>query len=192
MIMVAESNKNGRMHPYKFTLWVGIASICMMFAGLTSAYLVKRAQSNWLEFNLPKAFWTSTLIILASSLTMFLAVKAFKARERKRYRLLISLTCVLGLLFGAFQWMGFQDLASRGIQIFGNGSNPAASFLGVIVGLHFLHVFGGIVALIIRVLRAFKRKVKSYDATPIEVVAIYWHFVDILWIYLFVFFALIS
>ncbi len=189
--MIAQSGKDGRMHPHKFTLWVGIASICMMFAGLTSAYLVKRAQSNWLEFSLPKSFWISTVFILASSLTMFLAVKAFKARERKRYRALISLTCILGLLFGLFQWYGFQDLASRGIQIFGNGSNPAASFLGVIIGLHFLHVFGGIVALVITVLRAYNRKVKNYDATPIEVVAIYWHFVDILWIYLFVFFAII-
>ncbi|PZP50877.1 MAG: cytochrome oxidase subunit III [Pseudopedobacter saltans] len=163
----------------------------MMFAGLTSAYLVKRAQSNWLEFGLPKAFYTSTVLIIVSSITMFLAVRAFKARERKHYRLLISLTCILGLLFGLFQWFGFQDLGSRGIQIFGNGSNPAASFLGVIVGLHFLHVFGGIVALIVTALKAYKRKVKSYDATPIEVVAIYWHFVDILWIYLFIFFAII-
>ncbi|MFT4203306.1 MAG: heme-copper oxidase subunit III [Chitinophagaceae bacterium] len=191
MIMVAKSGNDGRMHPHKFTLWVGIASICMMFAGLTSAYLVKRAQSNWLEFSLPHEFWFSTIVILTSSLTMFLAVKAFKARERKRYRLLMTLTCVLGLLFGWCQWLGFQDLSSRGVQIFGNGSNPAASFLGVIVGLHFLHVFGGIVALVITALRAYNRKVKSYDATPVEVVAIYWHFVDILWLYLFVFFAII-
>lgn len=191
MIMVAESSKNGRIHPHKFTLWVGIASICMMFAGLTSAYLVKRAQSNWLEFGLPKAFYISTVLILLSSLTIVLAIRSFKSRERKRYRLLISITCILGLLFGLFQWIGFQNLSSRGIQIFGNGSNPAASFLGVIVGLHFLHVLGGIIALVITALKAFKKSVKSYDATPIEVVAIYWHFVDILWIYLIVFFALI-
>lgn len=180
------------MHPHKFTLWVGIASICMMFAGLSSAYLVKRAQSNWLEFSLPKtAFGISTVLIVASSLTMFLAVKAFKARERKRYRALISLTGILGLMFGISQWFGFQELGRRGIQIFGNGSNPSASFLGIIVGLHFLHVFGGIVALVITALKAYNRKVKSYDATPIEVVATYWHFVDILWIYLFLFFAII-
>lgn len=191
MIMIAKSSNDGRIHPHKFTLWVGIASICMMFAGLTSAYLVKRAQSNWLEFALPKSFWVSTVVILLSSVTMHLAVKAFKARERRRYRSLISVTCILGLLFGLFQWIGFQDLTNKGIKIFGDGSNPSASFLGVIVGLHFLHVIGGIIALLITAIKAYRIKVKSYDATPIEVVAIYWHFVDILWIYLFVFFALI-
>jgi cytochrome c oxidase subunit III len=190
MYMSANVSKGGRMHPHKFTLWLGIAAICMTFAGLTSAYVVKRAQSSWLEFKLPKEFWISTVIILLSSLTMHLALKSFKARARLKYRNLITLTCILGLLFGGAQWYGFQDLLSRGIQIFGEGSNPAASFLGVIVGLHFLHVFGGIVALIITTVRAYRKKVKSYDTTPVEVVSIYWHFVDILWIYLFIFFAI--
>ena len=77
----------------------------------------------------------------------------------------------------------------KGIQIFGDGSNPSASFLGVIVGLHFLHVLGGVIALLISFFRAYRSRVKSYDVVPVEMVATYWHFVDILWIYLFIFFA---
>lgn len=180
-----------RIHPYKFTLWIGIASIIMLFAGLTSAYIVKRAQSNWLEFNLPHEFWFSTLVIVLSSLTIHLSVKAFKNNERKRFRFLLLVTCILGLLFGYLQYQGFGDLNDRGIQIFGEGSNPAASFLGIIVGFHFLHVFGGIIALLVTLFRAFRVRVKSYDPVPLEVVAMYWHFVDILWIYLFIFFSVI-
>lgn len=185
------SNEKRRIHPYKFTMWIGIASIIMLFAGLTSAYIVKRAQAQWLEIGMPKEFWISTVIILLSSVTIQLAVKAFKENYRKKYRFLITITAILGLLFGVIQYYGFQDLLDRGIQIFGEGSNPAASFLGIIIGLHFFHVFGGIVALVVTLLRAFRVKVKDYDANKIEVVAIYWHFVDILWIYLLIFFSVI-
>lgn len=188
--MVVNTGDRRKIHPHKFLLWAGIASIVMMFAGLTSAYVVKRAQSNWLEFSIPHEFWISTAVILLSSLTMHLAVKAFKDKQRKKYRVLLNVTVVLGLLFGLLQWFGFADLQDRGIQLFGNGSNPSASFLGIIVGLHFLHVLGGIVALLISFFRAYRVRVKTYDVVPVEIVATYWYFVDVLWIYLLVFFSL--
>ncbi|HCT22732.1 MAG TPA: cytochrome oxidase subunit III, partial [Chitinophagaceae bacterium] len=72
--------ETGRIHPHKFTLWVAMASIIMAFAGLTSAYIVKKNQSNWLEFQLPLVFWYSTAVIIISSVTMHLALKSFKAR----------------------------------------------------------------------------------------------------------------
>ena len=190
MTTVSISENKGKLHPHKFLLWVGMASIVMMFAGLTSAYVVKRQFGNWLEFGLPLVFWVSTVVILVSSLTMHLALKNFKAHERKRYRLLITVTAALGLLFALMQLYGFTELHEQGIQIFGIGSNASASFLGVIVGLHALHVIGGVVALFVIFFRAYGTKTKHYDKTPIEVVAIYWHFVDILWIYLFIFFSL--
>lgn len=182
------STERKRIHPHKFTLWVAMGSIVMMFAGLTSAYIVKRAQSNWLEFGLPPVFWYSTAVILISSLTMHLAVKAFKAREMPRYRKLITLTAGLGILFAVLQFVGFSTLHKNGIQLFGIGSNPSASFIGIITGLHVLHVLGGVVALVISFARAFRVRTRSYASTPVEVVATYWHFVDILWIYLFIFF----
>lgn len=181
------SNERKKIHPHKFILWIALGSIVMMFAGLTSAYIVRQAGANWLQFDFPPIFWASTIVILFSSLTMHLALKAFKAREMKRYRTLVTITAVAGVLFAAMQYTGFDFLYDHGVQVFGAGSNPSASFLGVIVGLHALHVLGGVVALIIIFFKAHSRRVKSYNSTAVEIAAIYWHFVDILWIYLFIF-----
>ncbi len=189
MIMSAENaGERKRLHPHKFTLWVGIGSIIMMFAALTSAYIVREAQHNWLEFTLPKVFWYSTAVIIASSISLHLAVKAFRSRERNRFRSLLLVTALLGILFGILQVSGFYDLYNRGVAIIGKGSNPSASFLGIITGLHVLHVLGGIVALLVILVRSYSKKIKSYNSTPVEIFSIYWHFVDILWIYLFIFF----
>ncbi len=186
--MSAQRADSNRLHPHKFTLWVGIGAIIMMFAALTSAYIVRHSQQNWLEFNLPKVFWYSTAVIILSSVTMHLSLKAFLARERLRYRLLLGATALLGVLFAVLQGFGFYDLYSRGIQIIGEGSNPSASFLGVITGLHVVHVLGGVIALLIVFIKAYSTRVKSYDSTPLEILSVYWHFVDILWVYLFIFF----
>lgn len=184
---MALSEERTKIHPHKFTMWVAMGSIVMMFAGLTSAYLVRKSQANWLEFNLPPVFWFSTIVILISSLTMHLALKSFKAREMHRYRILITITAALGVLFAGLQYTGFTYLYSNGVQVFGAGSNPSASFLGVITGLHAIHVLGGVIALIVIVLRAYSSKVKRYNVTAVEIMSTYWHFVDILWIYLFIF-----
>jgi len=168
-------------------MWVAMGSIVMMFAGLTSAYLVRRVQANWLVFQLPPVFWFSTLAILLSSLTIHLALKSFRAREMRQYRLLVTVTAVLGLLFAVLQYSGFNYLYSHGVQVFGQGSNPSASFLGIIIGLHALHVLGGVIALLVIFVRAYSLRLKTYNVTTIEIVSTYWHFVDILWIYLFIF-----
>ena len=177
-----------KIHPHKFTLWVAIASVVMMFAGLTSAYIVKRNQANWLSFELPLAFWYSTAAILASSVTVWLAEQRFKNRQMAEYRLLITATLVLGLLFVILQVVGFNILAQNGLDL---KKNVSVSFLYVIVGLHALHVLGGVVALLVMFLRAFGGKVRSYNPVPVEVMATYWHFVDALWIYLLIFLLLI-
>lgn len=177
-----------RIHPHKFTLWVAMGSIIMMFAGLTSAYIVKKNQSSWLEFDLPVVFMYSTLVIIASSLTVHLAAKAFKAREMARYRTLITVTALLGVLFMGLQILGFMDLEARNIALTGAKSNSAASFLLVITGLHMLHVLGGVIALLVMFIRAYVSRVKNYSSLSIELVGTYWHFVDILWIYLFIFY----
>lgn len=174
----------------RFLLWIAIAAIVMTFAGLTSAYLVKQANSNWLEFSLPKMFWYSTGVIILSSISMHFALKAYKQKNKQQYRILISVTGLLGLLFCYLQFLGYTELTEKGIQIIGSGSNPSASFLGVISGLHVLHVLGGIVALLILIIKSFNSKIKMYQNILVENVATYWHFVDILWIYLLVFFTI--
>lgn len=183
-----QTNEPKRIHPHKFTLWLGMGGIVMMFAGLTSAYVVKKNQSNWLEFDLPQIFWYSTAVILLSSVTIHLAAKAFKAREMGRYRTLVTVTVVLGLVFLAMQVQGFLDLESRNIALTGAKSNSAASFLFVITGLHMVHILGGVIALLIIFIRAYSIKVKNYNSLPIDLAVTYWHFVDVLWIYLFIFY----
>jgi len=177
-----------KIHPHKFTLWVGIGSLLMMFAGLTSAYIVKRNQANWLSFELPQLFWYSTAAIILSSVTIYLAEKAFKQRMMQKYRSLAATTLVLGVLFIVFQLLGFQQFWKQGLPF---GKNVSSDFLYVIVGLHAAHVLGGLIALIVLFAKAFSAKTRTYNSVPVELVSTYWHFVDILWIYLLIFLMMI-
>lgn len=183
------TQQRNRIHPHKFTLWVGIGSIVMMFAGLTSAYIVKRNQANWVPYDLPIAFWYSTAVILLSSLTVHLAAKSFKERAMAKYRKLMMGTFVLGVLFIILQVIGFQDLWAKGVTL---QASVSFSFLYVIVGLHALHVIGGVVALIVMSLNAFSKKTRNYSTVPVELISTYWHFVDVLWIYLLLFLIMIK
>lgn len=178
-----------KIHPHKFTLWVGLGSIIMMFAGLTSAYIVKRDQAGWTTFEIPRAFWYSTAVILLSSLTVQMALKSFRDREMQNYRRLITLTAVLGLLFMVLQIVGFRHIWNSGVTLRGSG---AGQFLYVIAGLHILHVLGGVIVLVIMFVKAFAGRTRSYNIVPVELISTYWHFVDLLWIYLFIFFLLIK
>jgi cytochrome c oxidase subunit III len=178
-----------RMHPHKFTLWVAIGSLVMMFAGLTSAFIVKSNQVNWKPVALPNIFWVSTAVIVISSITIQLALRSFKQREMSNYRALVATTLVLGIAFIVLQWMGFNALWDQKITFKGAG---AGQFLYVIFGLHALHVIGGMIALLVMFIKAFMGNTKTYSSVPIEVAATYWHFVDLLWIYLVVFFLIVG
>ncbi len=177
-----------KIHPHKFNLWVGIGSLMMMFAGLTSAYIVKRNQANWLTFDLPSFFWYSTAAILLSSVTLFAAEKMFKQRQIIKYRTLIITTLLLGVLFIFFQILGFKVLSENDIKLTGNVSY---SFLYVIVIMHLAHVVGGLIALMGLFAKSFSTKIMSYNIVPVELMSTYWHFVDVLWIYLLVFLIMI-
>lgn len=186
------TNEPQRIHPQRFIMWIAIGSIVMMFAGMTSAYIVKKNQGNWLAIELPVVFWYSTAVILASSLTMYLATNAIKAGRLISYKSLITLTAILGVVFVTMQWLGFKDLELRGIALIGPQSNSASSFLFVITGLHMLHVLGGVIALIVTFFRSFWVQEGQTNLVPTQIVATYWHFVDVLWIYLFIFYQLIA
>jgi len=193
MISTVQINDNvntqrKKIHPHKFTMWVGIGSIIMMFAGFTSAYIVKRQQPGWTSFDIPRAFWYSTAVMLVSSVTIQMAAKAFKDRQMQKYRNCLSLTALLGLAFIVLQIIGFSAIWKGGVTFSGSG---AGQFLYVIAGLHALHVAGGIIALLVMFLKSFSTSVRSYNSVPLEVAGTYWHFVDLLWIYLFIFFLVI-
>ncbi len=192
--------ENRKIHPQKFMMWVAMASMSMAFAGLTSGYMVREAQGNWRYYNLPHVFGYSTIAIVLSSITIFLGVKAFKKREIPKFRMLITATLLLGVLFGILQFAGFYQLYTQLQQVRINGQvlnevstvringNPSESFLFIIAGLHLAHFLSGIIALLVVFFRAFRTQVKTYNATGLEITATYWHFVDVLWLYLFVFF----
>lgn len=179
-----------RIHPHKFTLWVAIGSIIMMFAGLTSAYIVKSSQASWQTIEMPKIFWYSTVTILLSSVVMQMALRSLKQRQMNNYRLLIAGTFLLGAAFVILQWIGFKQLWNSGVQF--KGSSGGGQFLYVIAGLHAVHVLGGVIALMVMFVKAFFGRTKIYSSIPVELMATYWHFVDLLWIYLLVFFMWIG
>jgi cytochrome c oxidase subunit 3 len=182
----AVSTQRKKIHPHKFTLWVGIGSIIMMFAGLTSAYIVKSSMAGFPSVELPQLFYYSTAVMLMSSFTMQWALKSFKERGMQQYRRLLTVTMVLGFSFIAMQIIAFSQLWNSGNQL--KGATGAGQFLYVIFGLHAVHVLGGVVALIIMFLKAFSARIRNYNPVPVEVMSTYWHFVDLLWVYLFVFF----
>ncbi|WP_315818850.1 cytochrome c oxidase subunit 3 [Paraflavitalea speifideaquila] len=167
-------------------MWLAIGSIIMMFAGLTSAYIVKGEQPGWTTVVVPSMFYYSTGVMLLSSLTMQIALKSFKERNMQQYRSLLTVTAVLGLVFIAMQIIGFYKLFHSGVKL--EGGSGAGQFLYIIFGLHAVHVLGGAIALLIMFFKAFSARIRSYNVVPVEVVSTYWHFVDLLWIYLFVFF----
>ncbi|HMO32762.1 MAG TPA: cytochrome c oxidase subunit 3 [Lacibacter sp.] len=183
------SERKQKMHPHKFTLWVAIGSITMMFAGFTSAYIVKSNMAGWVPVQMPQIFYLSTVLILGSSATIYLAQQAFRQRLMARYRLLITVTAVLGLAFLVTQFIGFSQLWEQKVTL---KDSVAGAFFYIITGVHGLHVLGGVVALLVIFARAYSAQTRYYSSTPIEVAAVYWHFVDILWIYLFVFFLMVS
>lgn len=182
------TDQNRRIHPHKFTMWVAIGSILMMFAGLTSAYIVKRSQVNWLMIEVPVIFWFSTLTILSSSATIHLSLKSLKEKRMVEYRRWMVVTAVLGVLFIISQIIGFVQFGKQDIRIVGAGSNASYSFLFAISSLHGLHVLGGVIALIVIAIRAVSISKRNYSTLPLEITSTYWHFVDALWIYLFIFF----
>lgn len=184
------NSQRNRIHPHKFALWVAIGSIVMMFAGLTSAYIVKSGQAGWHDVRTPNVFFISTAVMLLSSVSVQSALRSFKQRNMTTFRRLFFLTFVLGTAFVVLQWIGFNWMWDRGVHF--EGSSGAGQFLYIVFGLHALHVLGGIVALSILLIKQYTGKSRNYDATSIELMSIYWHFVDVLWLYLLIFFIWIG
>jgi len=175
-----------RIHPQVFALWVSFGSIFMMFIALTSAYIVKQASGNWLEFLIPNEFYISTVIILLSSLTLHGSYVSFNKEKEVPYKLLLVLSLILGAVFLVMQFRGWFTLFDNGIDLKGNTSG---SFFYLITILHAAHIVGGIGAMIVAVLHAYTLKFKPTERRRIRfsLVLQYWHFVDILWIFLFAF-----
>jgi len=186
--MTMQEHKPKTARSYKLILLFGMLSMFMMFAGLTSAYLVSASRKDWVHtMVLPSAFTISTVIIILSSITIHLAKLAIKKDDRKNTTLLLLGTLVLGIIFVFFQFKGFSQVVEMGYYFTGAQSNVTSSFLYMLVILHMAHLFGGIISLLIVIYNHFKQKYNSTQTTGIELGAMFWHFLDFLWVYLFLF-----
>jgi cytochrome c oxidase subunit 3 len=178
------------MNPKKFALWLFIATVIMLFGAFTSAYIVRAAEGNFLEFDLPQIFWASTAIMVVSSATMHWAYICAKKDDLSTLKIAISVTFLLGMTFLVMQVMGWGALIDIGVFFGGNQSNPAGSFVYVLSFLHALHLIGGLIVLIFALIAVFNYKIHSKALLQIEMAATYWHFLDALWVYLFFFLLL--
>ena len=173
----------------KMILWFAMVSMFMMFAGLTSAYVVSTSRPDWLkDFTLPDAFIISTVIIVASSVTFHLAKLATKKDDRKAATLWLLVTLALGVGFVVAQFYGFGEVIKSGYYFTGPESTVTTSFLYIVVIVHLAHLFAGLIVLLIVIYNHFKQKYSSSQTLGIELGAMFWHFLDILWVYLFLFF----
>jgi cytochrome c oxidase subunit 3 len=186
--MTIEEHNQRKARSYKLLLLFAMISMFMMFAGLTSAYLVSSSRKDWIHtMVLPSAFTISTIVIIVSSITIFLAKKAIQKDDRQKTTLFLLATLVLGISFVVLQFIGFNQVVEMGYFFTGSESTVTSSFLYILTVLHLLHLAAGIISLLTIIYNHFKQKYNSSQSTGIELGAMFWHFLDILWVYLFLF-----
>ena len=172
----------------KLILLFAMVSMTMMFAGLTSAFVVSKSRADWLkDFQLPTAFYFSTAAILCCSLTFHLAKKAIQKDNRSAVTSYLLATLALGISFVVLQFQGFGQIVAQGYYFTGTASNITTTFLYVVTVVHLAHLAGGLISLLIIIYNHFKQKYNSTQTLGIELGAMYWHFLDLLWVYLFLF-----
>jgi cytochrome c oxidase subunit III len=185
MRLVEEPVKPLAMHPKKFAMWLFLASVVMLFAVLTSAYVVRRADGNWFTFDLPSMFLVTSVIIFLSSLSLHIAYMWAKKDNPNKVKAWVSVTAILGVLFMVGQLIGWQQMVNN--QVHFSGGNPSASFVYVLSGLHGVHLISAVIFLVIVWNSARQMKISSKNLAQIEMCTTYWHFLGGLWLYLFVF-----
>ncbi|WP_272150786.1 cytochrome c oxidase subunit 3 [Tenacibaculum aiptasiae] len=186
-----EELRAGKRKSAKPMLWISMISMVMFFAGLTSAYVISMNREDWVTFELPQAFYVSTVLIVMSSITLILSQKFLKKDKIQMSFMLLLATLVLGLGFVWQQYVGFNELKAVGLYFTGPESTVSTSFIIGITFLHVLHLLAGVIVLLVVIYNHFKKKYSSADMLGFELGAIFWHFVDVLWIYLFFFFYFI-
>jgi len=178
--------KNARAK--KMMLWFGIVSLIMSFAGLTSAFIVSSSREDWLkDFQLPQAFTISLILMLISSVTFILAKRTLKSGNRGATTGLLLITLALGIGFIVSQVNGFNQIIASGYNLTGPTSNVTMSYIYVIAFAHIVHVIAGLICLLVVIYNHFKQRYTSQSMLGLELAATFWHFIDILWVYLFFF-----
>ncbi len=186
--MTVQEHNQRQARSYKLLLLFAMVSMFMMFAGLTSAYVVSASRKDWVkDMVLPPAFMISTIVIILGSISFHLAKKAIQKDNRKGTSAFLFTTLGLGIAFVFLQFKGFSQLIEQGFFFTGSESSVTSSFLYVLTILHLAHLAAGIISLLIIIYNHFKQKYNATQTTGIELGAMFWHFLDILWVYLFLF-----
>jgi len=182
-----QKEKNARAK--KMMLWFGIVSLLMGFAGWTSAFIVSSAREDWLnDFQLPTAFFFSTAVIILSSLTYIQAKRLVQKDAQKAATSWLYGTLLLGIIFIILQFTGFNEIIAQGYYFTGPTSNITMSYIFLIAAVHIVHVIAGMISLIVVLVRQQQGKYTSANMLGIELGATFWHFLDLLWVYLMLFF----
>ena len=173
----------------KMMLWFGMISLGMSFAGLTSAYIVSKERPDWLtDFKIPQAFYISLVVILFSSITFHFAKKQILKEKNKNGMGLLLITFLLGAAFAVLQFLGFSQIIANGYFFTGSESTITTSFIYLVVLLHLTHIFAALISVLVVIYNHSKQKYTKGNTVGLEIAVTFWHFVDILWIYLFLFF----
>lgn len=193
MTMTIQEEKQRQARSQKLILLFAMLSMFMMFGGLTSAYLVSASRKDWIHnMVIPSSFTISTILIVMSSITIHFAKLSIKKDDRKNTTTFLLATLFLGLGFVFYQIKGFEQIIALGYNFTGPTSNISATFVYILVFMHILHLAAGIISLLIIIYNHFKQKYNSLQTTGIELGAMFWHFLDFLWIYLFLFFYFVK
>ncbi len=188
MDLTQGTTKEKQQRAKKTMMWFAMISMTMTFAGLTSAYVVSKSRADWLtELEFPMAFIVSVFVIIASSICFMLAKKAIVRGSREVASVLLVGTLLLGGVFVFMQFEGFKDIMEQGYYFTGPSANIVPTFLYIIVVLHIVHVIVGLLVLLVVIYNHFKQKYKTGQTLGLELGGMYWHFVDVLWVYLFLF-----
>ncbi|MGZ3862153.1 MAG: cytochrome c oxidase subunit 3 [Bacteroidia bacterium] len=175
----------------KALLYWSLASMSIFFAGFLSYYIVMHGNGNWLTFSLPSMFFISTALIITSSFTMVMGQRAIKVNDYKNAKTGVLLTFLLGTGFAISQFLAWKALFAQGIVFSGKQSNVSGSILYTITFMHFLHLLAGLVALFVSLIKVIKHRYSSENYLGLSLSAIFWHFLDALWVILFLFMYLI-
>ena len=188
MTMTTEEHKSRTARSYKLLLLFAMISMVMMFAGLTSAFVVSKSRADWLkDFQLPTAFYFSTAAIIGCSIAFHLAKKAIQKDNQSATTAFLLGTLALGVLFVILQFVGFGQIVANGYYFTGAESSITTTFLYIVTVVHLIHLAGGLISLLIIIYNQFKHKYNSSQTLGIELGAMFWHFLDLLWVYLFLF-----
>lgn len=181
-----EQQKIGRAK--KNMLLFAMISLGMSFAGLTSAYIISKERPDWLtDFEIPQAFFSSLAVIIASSFIFILAKNAVKKEQNSKAMMLLITTFILGVVFVYLQFLGFSQIIDNGYFFTGSESSITTSFVYLVVLLHLAHIIAGLICVLVVIYNHYKLKYTNGKTLGIELATTFWHFVDVLWVYLFLF-----